>query len=38
MPFSNSIDRIIRHIRPEYHDDHSVVGNQTYRLPLWVQR
>ncbi len=37
MAFLNSIDRIIRHIRPEYHDNHSVVGNQTYRLRIWIR-
>ncbi len=37
MPFLNFIDRIIRRSHPREHDDHSVVGDQTYRLRIWIR-
>lgn len=37
MSFLNFIDHIIFRRRPQEHDDNSVVGDQAYRLRIWIR-
>ncbi len=37
MNVLNFIDHIIRRRHPQEHDEHSAVGDQTYRLRIWIR-